>query len=330
MVPRIGLVGYNCASGLGEKNRQMARWLNVDHWLVKPHKRYPTLSPHPDIETIVCRRMRRKIEMFLKKVDIVLFDETPYYDELIRLCRKFRKRMVCVPAMEWLPFPGQEHVDLFLCPTFQCYRIVNKEFNLPGVYFPWPVDTERFRFKLRKICRRFLFINGHGGWMGRKGGDVIRKAKKLWREMPLVVRSQKEVTWPEGTVVLPSTESNVHLYDEGDVLIAPHHLDGTGLEPMEAMACGMPVITTDGEPWNEIPSLASIPARVERRHFRRDVDWYEPNPEALVAICKTVVGKSIEAESRSAYEWADSRAFVKRAETMIRLIQYGLDEPYTG
>jgi len=318
---RIGLVGYNVASGLGELNRQMAYHADIYRWLIKPHSRHKMQPLTEEVDYIVCP-FGRKISQFLKAVDVVVFAETPYYKDLVSVCKSRGKRTVCVPMMEWMP-PGAKgwpkEVDLFICPTKQCYDQFSHV--IPCVYFPWPVDTERFKFVQRTKCERFLFINGHGGWKGRKGGETIKQLIKIWPEIPLAVRDQTSSEW--GVEVLEKVEENKDLYSVGDVLISPHTVDGIGLEGMEAMACGMPVISTDGKPWNEIPAIGRIGASVSKRSVRRPVDWYQPDVEHLAEICKSLLGTDISKESLNCRKWAEKRSWENRVGIFNDLVRFG-------
>lgn len=320
---RIGLVGFNCASGLGELNRQLATYAEIDTWLVKPHRTYSSFPPHENVDTLTCDNGRPvKMDALMRASDIVVFCEQPYYPHLTQVCRSRKKRTVCIPMMEWMPAGAKgwpREVSLFICPTQDCYDQFSK--TIPCAYYPWPVDLARFPFQERETCNRFLLVLGHGGFGGRKGYEVVRQALDIWPEMPLDVRSQEKHNWPEGVRVLPPPRENSELYATGDVLIAPHSVDGLGLEPMEAMVAGMPVITTDGKPWNEIPSLAKIAATIDKRNVRRPVDWYTPSAESLVEICKRWLGKSIVAESRRARAWAEERSWEKHAEAIVKLIR---------
>ena len=318
---RIGLVGYNCNTGLGELNRQIATHCNIERWLVQPH---PTVATNAnlDVDTIICPG-GLKVEEFVKSVDTILFCERPLYPELLTSAKIHRKRVVCIPMMEWMPSGAKgwpEQVDLFVCPTQQCYDIFKD--NVPCIYFPWPVDVQRFNYQPRDICHKFLFINGHGGFGGRKGGEVIRQALNIWPTLPLLVRSQKSDNWPVGVEILPEEPSNTMIYSKGDVLISPHSVDGLGLEPMEAMACGMPVISTNGLPWNEIPAITRINSRIEKRRVRRPVDWYLPDADHLVAICKNLLSQNIRSASMEARAWAEAHTWnestVARFERILR------------
>jgi glycosyltransferase involved in cell wall biosynthesis len=329
---RIGLVGYYCNSGLGELNRQIASYSELDTWLVKPHPQYQTSQSHPRVDTIVCQSGQTiKLKKFLHAIDTLVFCEQPYYTEIIGMAKDLKKRLVCIPMMEWMPagargWPFQ--VDLFICPTRHCYDQFAD--TVPCTYFPWPVDTDRFIFSQREVCNKFLYIAGHGGWSGRKGIEVVQRAKEIWPEMPLVVRCQVDVKWPVGTEILPSEQYNYHLYNVGDVLIAPHSVDGLGLEPMEAMSCGMPVITTDGLPWNEIPSIAKIKSEVTRRSVRRPVDWHIPSPESLVACCKQWLGQDIAVKSAQARQWAESRSWDVMSSRFDALVRSGVANQITN
>jgi glycosyltransferase involved in cell wall biosynthesis len=309
--PRLGLVGYNCASGLGTLNRQIATYLPITSWLVKPHRHLPTLQPVNDhTRLIVSRTGEGPVREFLNSVDCVIFCETPYYQSLVRVAREMGKHTFCVPMQEWLPPEGKgwpEQVDLFLCPTQHCYDQFSK--LLPCVYWPCPIDTRLFPFQQRHICRRFLFLNGSGGLHDRKGSEVVKAALKLWPEMPLTVRSQATTSWPAGVDVLPPATDHSLLYSVGDVLISPHRCDGIGLEPLEAAAAGMPAILTDGQPWNEFPSLAKVKAAVKQRMVNRLVDWYEPDAESLMDACQAIVNSPIAEQSLSARQWATSRSW---------------------
>lgn len=323
---RIGLVGYNAPCGLGTKNRQLATYLPIDRWLVKPHRSGKSFQPHPDVDTIVCPNGdRRKIEDFVRSVDVVLFDETPYYKELIPIAKQHGRRLVCIPEYEWTPKNGwPQQVDLFLCPTRQSYSLLSP--TLPCTTAPWPVDVNAFVYRERQKCERFLFINGTGGWHGRKGSSVIKQSLNLWPEMPLIVYSQKTEGWPADLSSLSyrgSAESNGCLYDEGDVLLCPHSVDGTGLEPLEAMACGMPVIATDGLPWNELPLIGRIKSTVEQRNIARRVDWHTPSAESLVAQCKGWLGKDLSEASERVWNWARNRRWDKQAAGFTDLVLNG-------
>lgn len=326
---KIGLVGYSCANGLGELNRQIANHIDIAAWLIKPHGKHKLVRPEKKRTmkiVLPSSNQDKKVNQFLDMVDVVLFCETEYFPGLIKKAKEKGKRIVCVPMLEWTPTNGWvKDIDQFLCPTEQCYEALKKE-GLPCTWFSWPFDTSHFQFQQRDVCRRFLFINGHGGVAGRKGAQVVREAKKLWPAMPLLVRSQKQEEWPEGTEVLDSVSDNSQLYNEGDVLLAPHSIDGIGLELTEAMACGMPVIATDHEPWNKHLLLDTIPTQVSPRMVRRKMPWCNPDPKGLVEVCKQWLEANITEQSRDARRYADSNRWQGRIELFTKLVRVGGNE----
>jgi len=322
---KLGLVGYNCAhGGIGELNRQIAHYMDLDGWLAKPHKVHGT-GRGSRITTVCKENDAQTLRRFVSKMDTILFVESPFYRGLPNLAHSLGKRLVCVPMMEWLQ-PARRswtpRVDLYICPTKQCYDALKKD-RLNCVYFPWPVDADKFPYRQRPRCEQFVFINAGGGWHGRKGASVMLAAKKLWPEMPLLVYSKKAYDWPAGTVLMPAPAKNTDLYGVGDVLIAPHTVDGLGLEPMEAMSSGLPVITTDGAPWNENPAIARIPSTTTRKSVGRLVDWHACDPKALVAICKKLLNTDISQESRAARDWAESLSWPKHIAAFNSLVRKG-------
>ena len=309
---RLGLVGFNTPSGLGAANRQLCRYLRPSLWLIVPHKRFPTL-PTPRGANIVHDEAE-----FLGQIDVLLFVENPLKINLAIQARQLGKRLVCVPMQEWMPedlssWPNL--VDLFLCPTAHCYHELYE--LLPCAKLAFPVDTDSFPFRQRTVCKRFVYLHGHGGWHDRKGGDVVAKALALWPSMPLTVYSQRSADWPSAPGAVDNPQD---LYAAGDVLIAPHRADGLGLEILEAASSGMPIVSTDGQPWNEYPQLAKIKSTQTRQRIKRMVDWYEPSAESLVEVCRGLLGADISDASDRARTWAEARSWDVQADDYLDLV----------
>jgi len=319
--PAVTLVGYRCRTGLGELNRQIATYCDIENWLIKGHKNKPENGSPSERGDINLARGESNVSTVIDQSDVILFCETPYFKDLTSVAKSKGKRVVCVPMIEWTPRKGWvKDVDLFICPTVQCYEKLKTD-GLPCVLFPWPVDSSRFKHRSRNKCEKFLFLNGNGGWNERKGLAPIVKATKLWPEFPLVVRSQRNVRGLK--IDSGEVASNQDLYSLGDVLISPHTVDGLGLEPMEAMACGMPVISTDGQPWNEIPSIGKIQCETSQMKIARDMDWHICDPQSIVDICKRLLGQDISKESDSSREWAESLSWESRSGEFFNLVVNG-------
>jgi glycosyltransferase involved in cell wall biosynthesis len=169
--------------------------------------------------------------------------------------------------------------DLMLCPTrftFELFRDWKHRFGFAWdvVHAPWPVDTHRFRYRQRRRCNRFLFVNGGGGCHGvradgspagyrRKGMEVLFQAARLLQPIPFIVYSQFDpgMPVPANVELRPPPAENARLYDDGDVCVQPSHWEGLGLQMLECQAAGLPLVTTDAPPMNEFEPMRTIPSR---------------------------------------------------------------------
>ncbi|MGK2941278.1 MAG: glycosyltransferase family 4 protein [Immundisolibacter sp.] len=105
---------------------------------------------------------------------------------------------------------------------------------------------------------RLLFA---GNWNRRKGADLLpvimqklEPAFDLWTTAGLRGRHIKEHL-PANIHFLGrvgSTEELVRLYQDCDALLFPSRLEGFGLVALEAQACGLPVIATNGSSIPEV------------------------------------------------------------------------------
>ncbi|MDR3554920.1 MAG: glycosyltransferase, partial [Syntrophobacteraceae bacterium] len=187
---------------------------------------------------------------------------------------------------------------------------------------PYPVRaTNKFKF---------LFV---GGSIWRKGVDLLLQAYcETFRhedEVALVLkdigqdsfyrgqgvgdsirRIQNEPTAPE-LVYLTQKMEERHmpgLYTACDCLVHPYRGEGFGLPVLEAMACGVPVITTEGGSTDDFcppDGVFLIPS--ERREFTpRDTrlaggaGWIlEPDLNALKSLMRQAFEKRVEAKQRA-------------------------------
>lgn len=279
--PRIGLVGYASASGLGQLNRDLAEQGGVDHWLVVEHPRFPTVDAFTSrctVEWFGTGDEIEKLRRWLSRVDWVVWAEACPVPGLPGLAEQAGVRIACVPMWEstsptdrWL-----SRVDLLVCPTQQAHHMFEAwkrrfGFRWRIAKFPWPISAHRFRFRVRQRCQRFLFVNGHGGAPARcietnrplgrrKGFDIILAAARLTPEVPWIVHTQQRVTTevPANVHIRYQVDDNALLYDEGEVCVQPSRWEGVGLPLLECQAAGMPLITTDAAPMNECRPLRSI------------------------------------------------------------------------
>jgi len=93
------------------------------------------------------------------------------------------------------------------------------------------------------------------GTIGRsakyKGYDIFLKAISSInsKDIELIVLSQEDLKLPnkiKARIIKPNNDTQVvDFYHQCDIFVFTSFIEGFGMPPLEAMACGVPVITTD-------------------------------------------------------------------------------------
>lgn len=141
-------------------------------------------------------------------------------------------------------------------------RIYSSLFNIPKpAVIPNWIDTSLYspaRTRERNSIFRLLFI---GNLTRRKGADLLPEIMgKLGSGYELHTTGGLRGTGRKHTCghvekqhgYLPKTEDMIKLYRSCDALLFPSRLEGFGLAALEAQACGLPVIATDGSAFPEV------------------------------------------------------------------------------
>jgi hypothetical protein len=329
---KIGLVGWNTASGLGYQTHDLSRHLVVDRWLVPIHPQFPTL-PDPKLDCRVdhvpLTQDPRELRSWFKGLHWVLFVERPYLSGLPQAAREANVGVACVPNWEWV-HPKQDwlnYVDVMICPTRHTFAHMTDwkrryGFGWEVIHIPWPVDTERFEFRQRKRCQRFVFIDGWGGGHGqrldgsmteypRKGMDLIAEVARRAPHLPFTVYSQRTDVpdMPPHVEVRRAPDSNGRLYTYGDVCVQPSHWEGLGLQLLECQAAGMPLVTTDAPPMNEHQPLRTIPVVGSEIVFLlhdQPILSQLMAADGLMRVLKSLYGADVSQASR------DARSYIER------------------
>ena len=198
---------------------------------------------------------------------------------------------------------------------------VNTDIFRPGLK-PYPLPTAK-RFK-------FLFL---GGTIWRKGIDVLleafRSAFSRKDDVSLIIKDMGTDSFYQGQgaeAVIRSLQNDpaapevVHLKEmlreedmprllaACDCLAHPYRGEGFGLPVLEAMACGLPVITTEGGATDDfcppdqvflIPS-APVECRLKDMKLAGGAGWVlEPDLQALKALLREVYENRIRAKERA-------------------------------
>jgi glycosyltransferase involved in cell wall biosynthesis/ADP-heptose:LPS heptosyltransferase/tetratricopeptide (TPR) repeat protein len=256
---------------------------------------------------------------------------------------------------EWVAQAG--NVDEFWVPS----RIVRSMYVTSGIppqkvrVLPNGVDIRKFRPGAQPLALptrkkfKFLFV---GGTIHRKGPDILLNAYlnafKATDDVCLVIKdfgggsvyrgqtaadmiaaARKQPNAPEIlhlTEELPA-DKMPSLYAACDCLVHPYRGEGFGMPVLEAMACGLPVVVTQGGSTADFVSLDAgwfIPAR-EQRLGRKvgdiplvgDCVLLEPSMPHLASILREIAGKPHEVRAKGAagrgiverrFDWSDIAA----------------------
>lgn len=342
---KVGLVGWNTASGLGYQNRDLAVHGGIDRWLVPRHPRFPTLPPPAGatcrVDVVPREIGDGAIRAWLDGLDWVLFVELPYVNRLAQHARGLGISVAHVPNWE-LSDPCADwvnYVDLMICPTAHTHRVFRDWRAAYGhawdlTTFPWPIDVDRFRFRERRRCERFLFVNGTGGCPAdrpdgsatpyrRKGMELLFEAARRAPELSFLAYSQVgiDLPVPANVEVRAAPGDNRRLYDEGDACVQPSHWEGLGLTLLECQAAGLPLITTDAPPMNEFRPFRVVPAAgvdVVSLFGCHPFAARHAGPDDLARVLREVAGTDLAEASRAARAHVESGHSWERTAPAIR------------
>lgn len=303
---RIGIVGFASNSGLGTLSWEFARNLKPERILLAKTRyaefpgRFPFARRGLDAENI---------EWLLSGIDVLVMFETPGGEwDIIRLAKKRGVRTVMIPMYECMPQPWPALPDLVLCPSKLDYRLFRAELGQQTLvkHLPVPVARDRVRFKRRNRALVFEHHAGHGGLFGRNGThELLAAASMLKSDAKILIYSQRDLDFvhPKVEIRVGNFENYWDLWGSGDVFVFPHKFDGLSLPIQEALASGMPVLSTSIEPFiGWLPNEWFFPAveHTQMRVFQRFVDVAVIDPADIAKSIDSWYGTSIADASQTA------------------------------
>jgi hypothetical protein len=312
MAISIGLVGRDNDKGLGLLTEEYRKRLNVTKVLVKncpaSHRR-KRICPKPDTRYV--NNPDRAAARWVRGFDTLFVLEFAVHPNLFLQARRQGIYSVLKVNYEFLPESLPELPDLFMCSSSLNMEMTPYENKL---LIPDPVDTNGIPFRQR--TRAITFVHN----AGRFGTQFANCTPEVLAAIPLVknpnvrfiVRSQKEITFKvddpriryEGAV-----SDYRELYTEGDVFVMPQKFRATSLPIQEAMAAGMPVMTTDMQPFNEFcPFLLKPDSQqvLTGLPLRRSVVSHLVAPKTIATAIDSIAESNIESYSCLAREYANS------------------------
>jgi len=207
------------------------------------------------------RHFSRWIEQ--NQLNLIFFNEQKSIEILAYVKRKYPQ----IKIGAYIDYYKQHTVkdfwlyDFLICNTKRHYSVFKSH---PQCFFiPWGTDIDVFRPKGDN--NRVLTFFHSVGMSKRKGTDLLIEAYlvgKLYKYSKLVIHSQVDFEKTFGyslhdlenysISIIQKTVGAPGLYHLGDVYVYPTLLEGLGLTLYEALSCGLPVITTDNAPMNEV------------------------------------------------------------------------------
>lgn len=197
------------------------------------------------------------------KLDVIFFNE----QHEPQIIAQLKLNMPHIKIGSYIDYYKEDTVEDFLaydfliCNTKRHYSVFKDH---PQIFFvPWGVDINTFRPK--KYEKKKITFFHSVGMSKRKGTSLLIDAfikGELYKRSDLIIHSQIDLFASFGYEINNLKQFNIHVIEEtvtapglyhlGDVYVYPTTLDGLGLTVFEALACGLPVITTNYEPMNEV------------------------------------------------------------------------------
>jgi 1,2-diacylglycerol 3-alpha-glucosyltransferase len=219
-------------------------------------------------------------------LDIVIFNEQSEIDCVYQARKKFPK----LKMGAYIDYYKEDTLEDFryyhflLCNTKRHYNTFSWH---PGAYYlPWGVNLEIFSKINNKKNGELVFFHSRG-MSNRKGTDEVINAfidgKLYKKDAKLVIHTQTSIESLISTEqankynieIICKEVKHPGLYYLGDVYVYPTTLDGLGLTIYEALASGLPVITTNEAPMNEVISEHNgFLVDVASRHCRKDAYYW--------------------------------------------------------
>jgi glycosyltransferase involved in cell wall biosynthesis len=170
-----------------------------------------------------------------------IFSTDPIYSELAK--NTYRLSLTHLVVSHWIA------------------EMLKKEVNQPSIYISNGIDTKilYFRPELRKPDSKkrkkniLIVLRDMSYWKGsREAIEVCKELKSRRKDIYITLVSGSKEILPELKKVVDrniyrmlSQEELVEIYHKADIFISTSWLEGFGLPPLEAMACGAAVVTTD-------------------------------------------------------------------------------------
>lgn len=222
-------------------------------------------------------------------IDILFFNEQHEWEIIAFIRHKF-PNVKMGSYIDYYKNNTVEYFDMYdflICNTKRHYSVFKN--HIQCFYVPWGTDIDLYKPRRSKKETNNIKFFHSVGMSKRKGTDILIKSYidgKLYRNSELIIHTQLDFSKNFGYEVEYLRKFNINviektvpapgLYYLGDVYVYPTTLEGLGLTIDEAIACGLPVITTNHQPMNErVNSKTGKLVEVDRLISRED-GYYWP------------------------------------------------------
>lgn len=261
--------------------------------------RYP-----PGAEPSLRQYLSRVVPQAAKRADLVLADSENTRQDVAEL-------LGIAPAKVEVLYPG---VDEAFKPV-KDRKLLARVRERYGLSFPFilTVGTLEPRKNLTLLLKAYATLRA----VGEEPHKLVIAGKKGWLYEG-VFRTVRELSL-EGDVIFTGfvpDEDLPALYSLAEVFVFPSLYEGFGLPPLEAMACGTPVITSSGSSLPEVVGEAGLMVS-------------SANTEALAQAVRRVLSDSGLRQSLAAKGIRQARKFTwqRAAEQLLRIYQRLVDSP---
>lgn len=280
----IGIVSTWFERGAAYVSKQYRNTLIKDHKVliyVRGGEKYARNNPDWEVDNLHWGKenplfLTTKIDLkdfrrwlITNEIELVIFNEQHQWDPVV-LCNELN-----IITGSYIDYYQEGTVELhrifdfLLCNTRRHFSVFN--WHQQAYYIPWGTETKKFK-PIHKLSGNknnsvLTFFHSCGMSPKRKGTDLILEAVNeiKSKEFKLIIHSQvdlkQELPRQARLIgrmekhnllqIINKTVTAPGLYYMGDVYVYPTRLEGIGLTIAEALASGLPVITTNQAPMNE-------------------------------------------------------------------------------